>query len=62
LPACRRINLDTSGQYPSFRLGPCSEATAPHGASVGSVDHEITRPTLGVVVRPFGWRLLWPRL
>jgi len=52
-PAGRRIDLDTSGQYPSFRLGSCSEATAPHGASVVRVGHEFRRPALGVVVRPF---------
>jgi len=53
-PVCRRIDLDTSGQRPSFRLGPCSKATVFTSASVESVDHEISRPTLGVVVRPFG--------
>src|SRR6516162_1283979 len=45
-----------------FRPAPALSASLT-GASASSVRFEIIRPTLGVVVRPFGvCHLLWPRL
>jgi hypothetical protein len=61
-PNGRRPDLDTPGRLASCRLAHPCKAAALHGASVVTVKHEIRRPTLGVVVRPFDSRLLWPRL
>ena len=53
-PAGRRPDLDTPGRLASCRLAHLCGAAAIHGASVVTVEHEIRRPTLGVVVQPFG--------
>ncbi len=51
-PGCRRAYLSTECRALDFRPAPCL-SVPPAGVSASPVRFEITRPTPGVVVRPF---------